>query len=335
MWGVPQGTSGSGDPAVATSGTHVIGNDLGGTVAGQAYNGTYQASKSNQVVSPVIDLMGHTSNVRLQYKRWLNVEDGSKDKGEILVDGTQRWVNTTTGNNHTDKEWRFHDVDLTADASDGKVQVTFKLSSDAAGNLGGWTIDDFCIVAAHAAAPACGDSHVDSGEQCDDGNTTAGDGCSATCQNEAPPAGCGNGTTDPGEQCDDGNTVNGDGCSATCVNEASVCGNMLPETGEQCDDGNTTDGDGCSANCQIEGGGGPECGNGVPETGEQCDDGNADDTDACKSDCTVPGSPAGGDADGGCGCSVGGRNEASGTAVALLLMAAGALWLSRRRRSRA
>ena len=30
---------------------------------------------------------------------------------------------------------------------------------------------------------------------------------------------CGNGILDPGEQCDDGNTVNGDGCSATCTFE--------------------------------------------------------------------------------------------------------------------
>lgn len=31
-------------------------------------------------------------------------------------------------------------------------------------------------------APGCGDLYLDSGEQCDDGNTTNGDGCSSTCQ---------------------------------------------------------------------------------------------------------------------------------------------------------
>src|SRR5262245_65676297 len=38
----------------------------------------------------------------------------------------------------------------------------------------------------------------------------------------SPPAWsatCGDGIPDPGEQCDDGNTVSGDGCSATCVFE--------------------------------------------------------------------------------------------------------------------
>jgi cysteine-rich repeat protein len=37
-------------------------------------------------------------------------------------------------------------------------------------------------------APSCGDGIVDGpGEQCDDGNLDNGDGCDATCQNEAPP----------------------------------------------------------------------------------------------------------------------------------------------------
>jgi len=49
--------------------------------------------------------------------------------------------------------------------------------------------------------PVCGDSRLDPGEQCDDGNTVDGDGCSATCMREAY---CGDGTVDPGEACDDG-----------------------------------------------------------------------------------------------------------------------------------
>jgi len=71
----------------------------------------------------------------------------------------------------------------------------------------------------------------------------------------APTSECGNGVVEPGEQCDDGNTTDGDGCSATCQTEttpAAVCGNGVVEAGEQCDDGNTTSGDGCSATCQTE-----------------------------------------------------------------------------------
>jgi TonB family protein len=35
--------------------------------------------------------------------------------------------------------------------------------------------------------PVCGDSSLDAGEQCDDGNTVNGDGCSSTCRTEARP----------------------------------------------------------------------------------------------------------------------------------------------------
>jgi cysteine-rich repeat protein len=93
---------------------------------------------------------------------------------------------------------------------------------------------------------ACGNGVVDLGEQCDDGNAVAGDGCSPHCQREE----CGNAVLDPGEQCDDGNLNSGDGCSASCKLER--CGNGTVEAGEDCDDGNTVAGDGCSPHCLIE-----------------------------------------------------------------------------------
>jgi cysteine-rich repeat protein len=92
----------------------------------------------------------------------------------------------------------------------------------------------------------CGNGAPDPGEECDDGNTTGGDGCSPICNFEA----CGNGFVDVGEGCDDNNTDGGDGCSATCQDE--VCGNGVEDVGEQCDDGNTLPGDGCTAACLVE-----------------------------------------------------------------------------------
>ena len=71
------------------------------------------------------------------------------------------------------------------------------------------------IVLAYAEGAACGNNVIDSGEQCDDGNTTANDGCSATCTNEV----CGNGLLEWNEQCDDGNTTANDGCNTACQNE--------------------------------------------------------------------------------------------------------------------
>jgi cysteine-rich repeat protein len=102
-------------------------------------------------------------------------------------------------------------------------------------------------------AAVCGNGAVEAGEMCDDGNTTAGDGCSSSCQNEMVMMGvCGDGTTDAGEECDDGNTTAGDGCSPTCEDELPPeCGNGVLEAGEACDDGNDIAYDGCEEDCTV------------------------------------------------------------------------------------
>ncbi len=68
-----------------------------------------------------------------------------------------------------------------------------------------------------------------------------------------PAAGaiCGDGTVDAGEQCDDGNNVACDGCSSACRSEG--CGNAHVECNEQCDNGpaNGTPGNACAADCSI------------------------------------------------------------------------------------
>ena len=71
---------------------------------------------------------------------------------------------------------------------------------------------------------------------------------------------CGNSVLEVGEQCDDGNINNNDSCiidfnrSYEC--KYSICGDgYLWNQGagtEQCDDGNIINGDGCSSTCQIE-----------------------------------------------------------------------------------
>lgn len=130
---------------------------------------------------------------------------------------------------------------------------------------------------ANCTLPRCGNGIVDDGEACDDGNPTNGDHCEADCTLPR----CGNGIVDDGEQCDDGNAIDGDGCETSCT--LPRCGNAIVDPGEECDDGNSTNGDGCDANCTI-----PRCGNGIADPGEACDDGNAADGDGCESDCTLP-----------------------------------------------
>ena len=92
----------------------------------------------------------------------------------------------------------------------------------------------------------------------------------------APLVVCGDGLTQGTEECDDGNTTSDDGCSATCTDEPSACGNGVVEyfAGEVCDDSDTAAGDGCGSTCQSN----ETCGNGFVDTirGEQCDDGGSE-----------------------------------------------------------
>ena len=85
----------------------------------------------------------------------------------------------------------------------------------------------------------CSGGLVGSGEQCDDRNARAGDGCSATCTIEngfvcrGEPSvcavTCGDGVHAASEACDDGNVLPGDGCSATCtIENGFTCSN--PDT---------------------------------------------------------------------------------------------------------
>jgi cysteine-rich repeat protein len=179
----------------------------------------------------------------------------------------------------------------------------------------------------------CGNGHLDQTEQCDDGNTTPGDGCNQLCQQEAnwdcktpgQPcvfiAVCGNGILTSDEACDDGNKASGDGCSADCKTVepgwqcrvpgkrcVPLCGDSVVTPPEKCDDGNAASGDGCSSTCQVEPGavcptaGHPciksVCGNGKVETGEVCDCGT--DPANLPAGCTGPNGLFNGD---GTGCS--------------------------------
>ena len=211
-WGRPTAGADSGDPPAAYSGQYVFGNDLGGGT----FNGLYQADKVNYALSPVIDAAGY-DGVRLQYRRWLSVQDGAYDQATLYANDQPVWTNLKTSRgdvHHQDYEWRFHDVDLT-DALNAieNVQLKFELRSNGQIEMGGWTLDDVCVMG--WVAPFCGDFRLSLGEACDDGydnSDTLPDACRSDCR----PARCGDGVVDSLEECDDGNEVDTDRCTNSC-----------------------------------------------------------------------------------------------------------------------
>jgi cysteine-rich repeat protein len=86
-------------------------------------------------------------------------------------------------------------------------------SCDDGNTVSGDGCDENCVT-------ECGNGNVDTGEDCD----TSGE--SATCDDDCTNVACGDTNTNEAanEQCDDGNTVAGDGCNATCQDEGPVEG---------------------------------------------------------------------------------------------------------------
>ncbi|MEM7436219.1 MAG: DUF4215 domain-containing protein, partial [Myxococcota bacterium] len=110
------------------------------------------------------------------------------------------------------------------------------------------SVGELEVYAADLGGPSCGDGtlDVDNGEECDDGNNAAGDGCSPSCAAEF----CGDGeVNNMTETCDPPGTAT---CNDSCTSRVPVCGDGFVTPPETCEDGNLVDGDGCTATCQIE-----------------------------------------------------------------------------------
>lgn len=162
----------------------------------------------------------------------------------------------------------------------------------------------------------CGDGELNTGEECDDGNTDTeacpyGERACVVCNSKCREASgavhyCGDGLTDTadGENCDDRNAVTEvcdygltscRVCGSTCTAEAgqtSYCGDgvVSREFGEECDEGAENSDSApnrCRTSCKI-----PTCGDGVLDEAEACDDGNLDPDDGCNPDCGVEPRPS-------------------------------------------
>ncbi|MCB9570076.1 MAG: hypothetical protein H6710_23125 [Myxococcales bacterium] len=231
-FGAPLGLGG--DPDAAHEGTKVAGVDLGDG----DNDGLYDAARTSRTRSPIIDV-GDFTEVRLQYWRWLSVEDHEFDSAVIAINEKTAWANATRGLDpeqndlhHIDREWRFHDLDVSKWIADGKVQVSFLVTADGGVEFGGWNVDSLCVVGVESPpAPLCGDGVVDPGEACDDGNNVGGDGCDPTCAVEptgdTDTDGAGSGGTGDGSASGSASGTGGDsesGATTGSLDDTGGCG---------------------------------------------------------------------------------------------------------------
>ncbi|MEW6745946.1 MAG: hypothetical protein AB1486_24665 [Planctomycetota bacterium] len=144
--GAPAGKST--DPNVAYSGTKVWGNDLGGG----SWDGTYQNGNYLVLTSPAFDFSARTG-ARLQFRRWLGVEEGQDDQALVKVNGTTVWQNPAVGD-LIDDHWTLQDIDISGPADgNSHVVVTFELVSDSSVVYGGWNLDDVRLLAVESGLP--------------------------------------------------------------------------------------------------------------------------------------------------------------------------------------
>ncbi len=173
MWGTPRGGTYSGDPPAAYSGEKVFGTDTGGSSS----EGWYAAERSSRLSTPklALGMLDKTTRVHLQYRRWVAL--GAGDRVEIEANDQPVWSSLAPGKDvpaHRDREWRFHDVDVTDQvAADGSLRIDFSIIADRSGEGGGWNIDDICVVTAPAPTCTTADCSEDSSGCCGVGRGAA------------------------------------------------------------------------------------------------------------------------------------------------------------------
>lgn len=116
------------------------------------------------------------------------------------------------GSTHLGVLWRTSDTPTGTSLDDGRGGSA---SGEPSQTASGSSMPQLIVEVDDQPAPGCG--NAGDGEACDDGDPcTTGDVCrDAACAGVSP---CGDGAVDPAcaEECDDGNRTPADGCSATC-----------------------------------------------------------------------------------------------------------------------
>lgn len=156
--------------------------------------------------------------------------------------------------------------------------------------------------------PFCGDNIVEGDEECDDGNSVSGDGCSFICKLEPECVPdemecrstalfwCKEGFWKLVRDCAADGEVCVENLTAALCDSTIVCGNNFIETGEQCDDGNNVTEKCpygvesctvCASNCTYKPGITEYCGDNIKNGDEECDDGNRNAGDGCDANCKI------------------------------------------------
>jgi len=86
-------------------------------------------------------------------------------------------VNDAAGDNIVTNGTKTFTIPVTAPAAAGTYQSSWRMKLSTGAYFGATALTNVVVT-------LCGNSVVDAGENCDDGNLTSGDGCSSTCQQE-------------------------------------------------------------------------------------------------------------------------------------------------------
>lgn len=168
------------------------------------------------------------------------------DACRITVTGTGKLDNKVSNGDNTllvRESMKLESGSLMGAGASGKNTLIYRTASKPPVTSGTITPAPIKVVDTKLiGCPVCGNSEIDDGETCDDGNVNNGDGCSSFCQNEN----CLAQTISPGfptvALCEDGNVCTADICNTsvgggTCQHPSKDCSDAFACTTDSCDPG--------------------------------------------------------------------------------------------------
>ncbi len=138
---------GNKDPLYAAGDTMIIGNDLTGL---GFLAGDYEpnvAKYVNLAVTPSFDLF-YYNNVKLNFLRWLNVENQDTASIELSLDNGSTWSEIWSNDNNliTDNQWTFFSLNIPEAYRKSDVKMRINLGPTTLNNhFSGWNIENFSI----------------------------------------------------------------------------------------------------------------------------------------------------------------------------------------------